>query len=119
MAGIENWRHTDADAVEKIEVGDWVRSYDFEFMDDCYVLGRVIAIGELLGGCPRYEIQPFKRVSGGELKGSINRDNVFPPVNGTRHIFGGYCNGVRKIEGEELEYWREKWADWSSDVDFD
>jgi hypothetical protein len=121
MPGIQNWRSQTEEDCVKIEKGDWVRSYDFEFLDDCYVLGRVIAIGEMLGGCPRYEIQPFRRVSEGResLKGSINRDNVFPPVNGTRHIFGGFCNGVRKCEGEELEYWREKWADWASDVDFD
>lgn len=119
MAALKDFRVTDADTAEKIEIGDWVRSYDFEFRDDCYILGRVIATGIELGGCPRYEIQPFKRVSEGNLRGSINRDNVFPPVNGTPHIFGGYTNGVRKCEGEELEYWREKHADWASDVDFD
>lgn len=121
MPALEKFRTQTAEEVEQIEVGDWVRSYDFEFRDDCYVLGRVIAIGVEMGGCPRYEIQSFRRISEGSLMGSINRtrENVFPPVNGTPHIFGGFCNGVRKCEGEELEYWREKWADWASDVEID
>jgi hypothetical protein len=119
MPALKDFRVTDAADAQQIEVGDWVRSYDFEFHDDSYVLGRVIATGIEMGGCPRYEIQPFKRVSGEMgLKGSINRENVFPPVNGTAHIFGGYTNGVRKCEGEELAYWVEKHADWASDMDF-
>lgn len=122
MPALKDFRVTDANLAEKIETGAWVRSYDFEFRDDCYVIGRVLGITEELDGLPRYEIEMWRRVSENtDLKGSINRtkSKVYPPINGTEHIFGGYTNGVRKLEGEDLEYWEERFADLSTDVDFD
>jgi hypothetical protein len=107
MAGIENFRAANTDECEEIKVGDFVRSYDFETHDDIFVVGRVQEVGVEMEGCPRYRIA--------SLRGDGRE--VYPPVNGTAHSFGGYCNGVRKCEGEELAYFTERWADWASDVE--
>lgn len=120
MPGIPNFRAATAEECEQIAVGDFVRSYDFDTHEDCYVEGKVQAIGEVMEGCERYEIFVLKRIFGGERidhgGGKVAGDNLcFPPVNGTRHLFGGYCNGVRKVDEEAAEFWREKLADWTSD----
>jgi hypothetical protein len=117
MAGIDNFRAHNEGDVEQIAVGDFVRSYDFEFDGDSYILGRVQEIGVEMEGCPRYRIIGLKRVLSNNTVSERSGRDYFPPVNGTPHSFGGYCNGVRKCEGEELEYWTEKWADWASDVE--
>ena len=118
MPGIAGFRVDDANAIEQIKVGDFVRSYDFETHDDCYALGRVAHVGDVIEGCPRYRIDVLKRVFEGQATDrSVDSKEVYPPVNGTPHSFGGFTNGVRKCEGEELEYWTERWADWASDVE--
>jgi hypothetical protein len=120
MAGIENFRADRAEDCEQIAVGDWVRSYDFEYADDCYIIGRVTDVDYDLGGCNRYAIEAYRRIYGGEDESDnlhVANHRFYPPMNGTPNSFGGYCNGVRKLEGEELEFWTEKHADWASDVE--
>jgi len=93
------------DGLIPIEVNDIVRSYDFEFREDCYAEGIVTEIGKELEGCPRYSIKVFKRVFEGKelpedkwLSDEPGGDMVFPPVNGTPHIFGGFTNFVEKVD---------------------
>lgn len=83
----------------QIQVGDRVRSYDFDGRRDCYVEGFVQSFQEI-EGCERYAINVDRVVFGGrevELKGRY-AGGVFPPVNGTPKLFGGVCNGVEKLE---------------------
>jgi len=91
---VPNFRLQDPELAEKIEVGDLVRSYDFEFSDDCYLEGTVIGLIDF-EGCPRYRIAAVFKVWEGEQK-MIERE-IIPPVNGTPRMMGGYCNGVRKV----------------------
>lgn len=74
-----------------IEIGDRVRSYDFEFNRTAYVEGIVTAIRPAEPGeCSRYEIKVEKRFLCGGLDHSaewIGR-KVYPPVNGTPRLFG-------------------------------
>jgi hypothetical protein len=96
MAGIENYRAATAEECEKIEVGDRVRSYDFEFHDDCYVEGTVEVVTAPIEGCERYKIIADRRVWDGM---ETQHDLMYlPPVNGTRNSMGGYTNGVRKVQ---------------------
>lgn len=121
MKGIENFRVFDLALCDtSIAVGDWVRSYDFEWRDDCCVLGRVEKIGEVWEGCERYTIRVFQSVTdgqGGQRSVDHGASIVHPPVNGTPHSFGGFCNGVRKVDEETREFWQERYDDWASDVD--
>lgn len=60
----------------------------------CYVDGIIVAIGEVLEGCPRYRIRVARRVwDGREVAGE---QEVFPPVNGTPSLLG-MTNGVVKL----------------------
>ena len=83
-----------------IKIGDMVRSYDFPGdRDDCYVEGKVTAIGKFeFPDCPRYEIATTRRViSGKEVEVTVEISHVYPPVNGTPKLLGGVCDGVEKI----------------------
>ncbi len=88
--------------VNEIKVGDRVRSYDFpETKDDpsrppCYVEGVVVGIVNW-EGCDRYEIECTKRIVCGVESTDEAGTSFFPPVNGTRSIFGGVTKGVEKI----------------------
>ena len=123
MAGIENFRAASADECEEVKVGDWVRSYDFEHMDDTYALGKVTAIDENMetfGDCNRYTIRVFQSVvqgAGGDRPVNSSRSMIHPPVNGVRNSMGGYCNGVRKLDEEGTAFWQERYEDWASDVE--
>jgi hypothetical protein len=114
MAGVENFRAASAEECEKIEMGDRVRSYDFEFHDDCYVEGTITGIGLVLEGCPRYTISADRKCWGGEIEALRPERNIYPPVNGTRNLMGGYTNGVRRIH--TADEWREILQDHAEDL---
>lgn len=90
-----------------IKAGDKVRSFDFEHSKGllegpraCYVEGTVCEIVEI-DGCDRYKIQIEKRMFGGKLDEiSSESEYVYPPVNGTRMMFGDedFTNFVVKME---------------------
>lgn len=81
-----------------IQIGDTVRSYDFEYKDDCFVEGPVTKIFPV-EGCDRYNIETTRRVWGGIEYPLASSPPVFlPPVNGTRVAGSGeFTNGVRKL----------------------
>jgi hypothetical protein len=89
-----------------IEVGNRVRSFDFEDRGltgerACYVEGTVVEIGNFpeFPDCPRYKIQVERHVFGGEELAE-HEDFVFPPVNGTPRLFSrsNVCDGVVLID---------------------
>jgi len=87
----------------KIEIGDPVRSFDFESRDltgpgACYEEGIVLGIVER-EGCDRYEINVTRRVWAGVDCGPVPEGGglVYPPVNGTNKSVGGVCDGVVRI----------------------
>ena len=94
--------------MDKINVGDKVRSFDFEASKGklegpraCYVEGTVKDIVEI-EGCDRYKIQIEKRMFGGKLDEiSAEPEFVYPPVNGTPQMFGDedFTSFVVKMEG--------------------
>ena len=85
-----------------IKVCDKVRSFDFDYVDDCYVEGIVKAIvnGD---GCDRYEIPMTKKVFGGKdntaahVETHGNLTIFYPPVNGLETWMGSLTCGVQKI----------------------
>jgi len=85
-----------------IEIGDHVRSFDFERRDldgeyACYMEGDVIEIVHWQG-CDRYRIRVTDRIVGGKNIGvSDDFKEVLPPVNGTPTSLGRVCNGVVKM----------------------
>lgn len=85
MQPVANFRAPSPEECEVVQLGDRVRSYDFEFSAEHFVEGTVMLTSVMAEGCPRYCIA----VDG--------VGDVYPPVNGTPHSFGGYCNGVRKL----------------------
>ena len=92
--------------MDRIEMGDKVRSYDFPGRRDCYVEGRVEAITNKFpgggdAGCLRYRILVEKVVIEGGVreKDFLIGDYVFPPVNGTPNMFGQPSVGVEKVPG--------------------
>lgn len=99
MPGVPNFRVDDPAKAEKIAVGDYVRSYDWEHRDDCYYEGIVDSDTFEWEGCPRYLISVAKHVvEGREIPTVAEEMKCFPPVNGVRVLLGGYCNGVRKVQ---------------------
>lgn len=88
-----------------IKIGDYVRSYDFEWRDvtgerACYVEGFVREIMSPVADCDRYKIDVFRRVWGGfEDEVRDGERTVYPPVNGTRTVMGGTTNGVERLTG--------------------
>lgn len=92
--------------MDEINVGDSVRSFDFDSHDltgdrACYVEGVVEAIVKM-EGCDRYAIRMTRRVFAGVEQAAQwwprREDGMFyPPVNGTKKLFGGVTNGVEKI----------------------
>ena len=84
---------------DSIEVGDLVRSYDFEGNDSCYVEG-VVEDQPFKMGCQRYKIKCLKRIFQGEEVHN-HEDYYFPPANGTpiAWSFSGkkYADYVSKV----------------------
>jgi len=84
-----------------ISVGDFVRSFDFPQSRDldgdraCFMEGRVVDFKEL-EGCRRYVIDVSRCIFGGEVRAEFPK-RIYPPVNGTRRMFGGVCNGVELV----------------------
>ena len=84
-----------------ISVGDFVRSFDFPQSRDldgdraCFMEGRVVDFKEL-EGCRRYVIDVSRCIFGGEERDEFPK-RIYPPVNGTRRMFGGVCNGVELV----------------------
>lgn len=94
-----------------IAIGDRVRSYDFPNFNggpptyqDYYIEGVVVAF-EYMDGCERYKIKVQTTVRGGKHVTPPQALYVFPPLNGTLVIGGGFCNGVVKLDsqGEPLK----------------
>jgi hypothetical protein len=88
--------------MDMINVGDRVRSYDFEGVDDCWVEGVVREIGkrDRFDSCSRYKIEVERSTSEGD-KGIFSQGPgffVYPPVNGTPTSMGRVCNFVKKLE---------------------
>lgn len=90
-----------------ISIGDFVRSFDFPHSRDlegprsCYMEGRVVDFKDYQG-CKRYVIEVSRCVVGGEERPAHKRPKkVYPPVNGTRRLMGGVCDGVELIQGEK------------------
>ena len=85
-----------------ISVGDFVRSFDFPRHRDldgdraCYMEGRVVDFKEV-EGCRRYVIDVERCVFGGTEREKFAK-RIYPPVNGTRRMLGGVCDGVELIQ---------------------
>ena len=94
-----------------IQVGDRVRSFDFEGHPSaralegesaCFVEGVVRNITNpevdtMFRDCAHYEIRVDRRIFGGvetEVVGGL----VYPPVNGTTRLFGGVTDFVELFE---------------------
>lgn len=89
--------------MDKIQVGDRVRSFDFPgIRDDCYVEGIVLMIGRFgsFGNdCSRYVIVVEKAIREREVQTDFGGDLiVYPPVNGTPTWLGKITDGVIKID---------------------
>lgn len=101
--------------LHEIKVGQYVRSYDFQTTDTCYNEGICEAYGEPapadLGGYPCAKIKVARIV----VDGKILRDSplmgqyIFPPINGTRGLFG-VMNGIMPVQKPlELMDFNEWW----------
>lgn len=86
-----------------LAVGDIVLSFDFpefghrdhEGEDACYVVGRIKGVSRTsFPDCPRYVIVVHYRRFAGELRDPRPGELVCPPLNGTKAMFGGLCDGV-------------------------
>lgn len=75
-----------------VGIGDYVRSFDFERSDDCYVEGVVKRI-DSLEGCLRYVISVERRVFDSK-ECVIGTPEVCPPVNGTPMLMGDSASFV-------------------------
>lgn len=93
--------------MNEIKIGDRVRSFDSQYPERQqlegefanYVEGVVTGTREI-EGCTRYEILVDRDVfQGREITGPNSRTGaaVYPPVNGTRTLFGEVLNGVEVI----------------------
>jgi hypothetical protein len=80
-----------------IRVGSRVRSFDFpDRSDQHFIVGTVEAIapgpGEL-ASCNRYHVRLEYRVWDGKRE-EPDDEMVYPPVNGTPIVGGGFCKAV-------------------------
>jgi len=88
---------------QEIKTGDQIRSFDFEDRtltgnNACYIEGMVENIERPPhGSCLCYKFKVTRKVFGGDEYPKEIGDIVYAPVNGTRKMFGGTCNGVKKI----------------------
>lgn len=86
----------DESAKPAIEVGSYVRSYDFQHSKECYVEGVVKDIAlRPEGSCETYRIEVGRRVwEGKQVPVDNNEREVYPPVNGVPMMRGGVTNFV-------------------------
>jgi hypothetical protein len=81
-----------------IKIGDYVRSYDFEYSDDCYYDGVVTGLADY-----NYEISIIKKMFRGvdktvEYIKSVKTPIITAPVNGMEMMWSdGLTCGVQKI----------------------
>lgn len=97
--------------IHNVNVGDYVVSYHFpdrpkELTGEhaCYVIGEVAAIlepgdvGNPHPSCNAYELHVSLEVWKGKTeRPSEGNEVVYPPVNGTKRLLGGVCDGVHKL----------------------
>lgn len=88
-------------ATREIGIGDYVRSYDFPGVKDCYVEGTVV---DVLHGddYDRYKIAVDRTMFDGRPETLFDgvETFVYPPVNGTPTLFGGVTSYVELIAKE-------------------
>ena len=93
--------------IEVLEVGDKVRSYDFERIDglgkDCYIEGIIEGIVRLPHNSHHsYKLKATKRIFGGKDVTHKMEDYYYPPVNGIKKAFAldekEYTDFVEKIK---------------------
>ena len=94
---------------------DIVRSFDFAYDRTSYLEGVFLGdlpagdafefqhngetLSAVFGDCARCIIRVTKQVVDGETFPKEHTPSfVFPPVNGTRKLFGGVCDGVETVE---------------------
>ena len=97
--------------INTIKIGDKVRSFDTEFMPFSWVEGEVVGT-EVVDGCERYVVEVSEWKTCRDENGIHNhvveikftpekskRKKVYPPVNGTRLMFGKntYSNFVERL----------------------
>lgn len=97
--------------INTIKIGDTVRSFDMEFMPFSWVEGEVVGT-EVVDGCERYVVEVSEWKTCRDENGIHNhvveieytpekskRRKVYPPVNGTRLMFGKntYSNFVERV----------------------
>ena len=82
--------------INVINVGDMVRSYDFDRRKDCYIEGEVVGIREQWGAM-RYQIRAHRRIFAGNK--APCEMFYYPPVNGLVCAMNhsGKTNGVVKL----------------------
>jgi len=78
-----------------VQIGDKVRSMDFEQIDNCYYEGIIVGFVNV-EMCDRYKIHVTKRVFNGEEK-CQREDFIYPPINGLESWMGGLTKGVTVI----------------------
>jgi len=83
-----------------IKIGDTVKSFDFDMVDDCYIQGKVVGFTEM-DNCTHFVIHMDKMI----LKGKDITDyylektcnfKFYPPVNGIETWMGSVTCGVQK-----------------------
>lgn len=94
-----------SDTPTDIQIGDRVRSHDFPgkigLVEEFYIEGEVMDILEH-DGCMKYEIWADRRVWNGHTTRQGVPNYFYAPVNGTKTLLGGTCNGVVKLSDTEL-----------------
>jgi hypothetical protein len=104
---MEDPRKPPAVAHDPFNVGDLLRSHDFEERERpgrgaCYCEGKLLSY-EWREGCWRYVIRVTREVWNGAESprtaafSKVGR-TIFPPINGIRHTGGTICNFVEKAQ---------------------
>jgi hypothetical protein len=66
-------------AMSQVQVGDIVKSLDFNGIDDCYMLGRVVSVSKEFGD---FRAQFFERVWQGKVDRKFKTDYFTAPLQG-------------------------------------
>jgi hypothetical protein len=101
---MNKWRRQ----TEQIQVGDRVRTFDYDNRDDCFADGVVQGIGPRPDSeCEHYYIEVERMVWKGEEQ-EADGDMVYPPINGTKTSMGFSTNYVVTLERALAEASKEK-----------